>query len=178
MARAFVAIGSNIDQAASVEKAVQLLNRHAAITGLSTVYRTEGIGTPGQAHFYNCVVEIRTSLPPLDLKFRVLRQIESRLGRERTADKYAARTIDLDLVIYDDLVLKSEDLVLPDPEISCRFFIATPLAELAPDLRLPGNGARITDVAAALPMNDAQPLYSYTAQLRRGLGLDKLRMTN
>jgi len=169
MVRAFVAIGSNIDPAANLRSAVNLLARRLAVTRLSTVYRTEPEGRPKQRQFYNCVVEVRTDLPPLDLKFQVLRQIETQLKRQRTSDIYAPRTIDLDLILYGDLVLAADGLVLPDPDIVRRFFLAAPLAELEPDLILPGSDIRISALAARLPRNKARALHSYTAQLRQEL---------
>lgn len=171
MVRAFVAVGSNIDPGVNLKDAVHLLKAHALIAGLSTVYRTKPIGRPEQGQFYNCVVEVRTNLEPVKFKLGVLRNIEAQLGRERTPDKYAARTIDLDLLIYDDLVFQGEELVLPDPDISRRFFIAAPLAELAPELVLPGSNIPVSQLAAALPVNGAEPLTAYTAQLRKELGI-------
>ncbi len=171
MVRAFVAIGSNIDPAGNVHRALLLLSQHVRVAKLSTVYQTRAEGRPEQEDFYNCVVEIATDLPPLELKFNVLRLIESDLKRQRTGDKYAPRTIDLDLILYGDLILSTSELVLPDPDILRRFFIAGSLAELAPDLIVPGSEARAAEIAARLPRGEAEPLASYTAQLRRLLNL-------
>ena len=104
MARAFVAIGSNIDAAANVRAAVRALALRMPVVAISTVYRTEPEERPEQPPFYNCVVEINAEIAPLELKFQVLRPIEEALERRRTSDKYAPRTIDLDLILYDDLV--------------------------------------------------------------------------
>ncbi len=167
MVRAFVAIGSNISPAVNVRRALDLLARRLTVTGLSTVYETQPEERPGQEHFYNCVVEIETELAPRKLKFQVLRSIETQLNRQRTSDKYAPRTIDLDLILYGDLVLNENDLVLPDPDIFGRFFLAAPLAELAPELVLPGSGAPIAEVAGRLTQDKAQPLPAYTTELRQ-----------
>jgi dihydroneopterin aldolase/2-amino-4-hydroxy-6-hydroxymethyldihydropteridine diphosphokinase len=169
MVRAFVAIGSNIDPAMNLQSAVNLLAHRLTVTRVSTVYRTEPEERPEQSEFYNCVVEVQTDLPPLDLKFQVLRPIETQLKRWRTSDKYAPRTIDLDLILYGDVVLAEDDLVLPDPEIIRRFFLAVPLAELEPDLILPGINMRISGLAAHLPGRKARALRTYTAQLRQQL---------
>ena len=171
MVRAFVAVGSNIDPALNVQRCLLLLAGRVALVNVSTVYETRAEGHPEQADFYNCVVEIDTDQAARDLKFNVLRFIESSLKRERSADKYAPRTIDLDLILYGDLVLKTSDVVLPDPDILRRFFIAAPLAELAPGLILPGSDIRIRDIAARLPREDTRPLESYTARLRQILKL-------
>ena len=167
MARAFISIGSNIDPETSVRNAVRRLGSTARIRAISTVYRTEPVGPPGQPWFYNCVVQLETDLAPWELKFTLLRRIEGEFGRARSSDKFAARTIDLDLLLYDELVLTTPDLVLPDPEISQRPFLAIPLHELAPGLVLPGSGQRIQEAAEALSPNSMMPLAAYTEDLRK-----------
>lgn len=167
MARAFVSVGSNIDPADNTRAAVRLLAAKAHLRGISTVYLTEAEGRPEQPPYYNCVVEIETSLPPGALKHLVLRRIEDELGRKRSGDKYAPRTIDLDLILYDDLVLKTDDLTLPDPQILLRPFLAFPLLELAPALRLPGTDVRIEEATAGLSRDRMKPLEGYTALLKK-----------
>ena len=167
MARVFIGVGSNIHPEENVPKAVRLLGRETRIKAISTFYLTEPVGGTGQPLFYNGVVEIETEIPPVKLKHSVLRRIENELGRKRVADKYAARTIDLDMLIYDDLVATTKDLVIPDPQISSRAFLAIPLNELAPDLVLPGSGRPIREVAQALAGHTMQPLSEFTKRLRR-----------
>jgi dihydroneopterin aldolase/2-amino-4-hydroxy-6-hydroxymethyldihydropteridine diphosphokinase len=166
MARAFVSVGSNIDPENNVRKAVRLLGIEVHIQALSTVYLTEPIGRPEQPFYYNCVIEIETPLQPLELKRSVLRRIEGELGRTRGGDKLAPRVIDLDLILYDDIILAEEELTLPDPDILRRPFLVMALYELAPDLILPGTSSRIADAAATLPRDTMKPLESYTAVLR------------
>ena len=167
MTRAFVSIGSNIDPEINVRNAILRLRSTARVKAVSTVYRTEPVGPPGQPPFYNCVVEIETDLAPRELKFQLLRRIESELGRTRGADRFAARTIDLDLVLYDELVMATEDLTLPDPDILRRPFLAVALHGLAPGLVLPGSGVRISEVAPAQPRKDMTPLENYTERIRK-----------
>ena len=167
MARAFISIGSNIEPETNVKNAVHRLGSTARVTAISTVYRTEPVGPPGQPWFYNCVVEIETDLAPRELKFGLLRRIEGELGRTRNGDKFAARTIDLDLILYEELVMTTPDLALPDPDIPERPFLAIPLHELAPGLILPGSGLRIQEAAAALSPNTMKPLAAYTEHLRK-----------
>ncbi len=150
MVRAFVAIGSNIDPEENVKKAIRLLTIKTQVIGISTVYLTEPEGRPGQPPFYNLVVEVETQMPPVEFKYRILRTIENDLGRIRTEDKFAPRTIDLDLILYDDLALQTEDLTLPDPEIRSRPFLAFPLGELSTDLTLPGTDLTIRKVMKGL----------------------------
>jgi len=167
MPRAFIAIGSNIEPEQKVRRALRLLARQVRVTAVSTVYRTAALGRPEQPAFFNCVVAVETERPPHELKRAVLREIERQLGRIRSDDKYAPRTIDLDLIVYDDVVQTDDDLALPDPEIERRPFLAIPLRELAPDLTLPGSGRRIGDIAAALVDQPMERLNEYTELLRR-----------
>jgi len=167
MARAFIGIGSNIEPAKNVRAAIRSLAQQAQVVGISTVYRTDALGRPEQHTYYNCVVEIETDLAPRELKFRLLRSIESELGRTRSSDKFAPRTIDLDVILYDELVMTTPDLALPDPDIPQRPFLAIPLHELAPGLVLPGSGLRIQEAAAALSPNAMKPLAAYTEHLRK-----------
>ena len=169
MARAFVSIGSNIDPETNVKNALLRLAKEVGIRAISTVYLTEPIGPPGQPPFYNCVIEIKTDLPPGELKHRILRRIEKELGRKRGSDKFDARTIDLDLILYDDLVITEEDLILPDPDIVRRPYLAIALHELAPGLVLPGTGQRIRDVVSRLTRKGMTELSRYTEHLRKDI---------
>lgn len=169
MARVFVAAGSNLHPRANMRAALCALAKHTPLVAISTVYRTKPEGRPDQPDFYNCVVEIRTETKPSVLKFQVLRQIEADLGRQRSSDKYAARTIDLDLILYGDLVMETSDLVLPDPDIVLRSFLAIALSELAPDLRLPGTNRRLREIAADFPFDKLHPLRAYTRRLREDI---------
>ncbi len=167
MVRAFVAIGSNINPEENVRRAIQNLASRVRITGTSTVYRTEPEGRPEQPFFYNLVVEIETEIPPRDLKYKILREIESDLGRKRTKDKYAPRTIDLDLILYDDLAEKSDEMILPDPQIPVRPFLAFPLGELSPDLVIPGSGLTIKEIIMKLSPSGMKPMNRFTDSLRK-----------
>lgn len=143
-----------------------MLSQLARLIAISTVYRLPALNRPEQPPFYNGVAEIDTQHPPLELKFEVLRKIEDALHRRRSADKYAARTIDLDLLLHDQCVMESPELVLPDPVILTRPFVAFPLHELAPDLILPGSGSSLRDVVARLSAAEMEPMLQYTKTLR------------
>jgi 2-amino-4-hydroxy-6-hydroxymethyldihydropteridine diphosphokinase len=169
MARAFLSVGSNIDPAGNMKKALALLCRQSDIRAISTVYLSPAEDRPEQAPYYNCVVEIETGVPPLEFKYSVLRKIEEAMGRRRTEDRSAARTIDLDLILYGEMIMSVEGLTLPDPQIFRRAFIASPLHELSPELRLPGTGEAVAEIAAALPENTMTPLKEYTENLRKEL---------
>ena len=167
MARAFVSIGSNIDPEENVSKAIGLLNRQVRIIGISTVYLTEPVERPDQPAYYNCVIAIDTPHPPLELKHTVLRHIEHGLGRVRGEDRFSPRTIDLDLILYEDLVIKSGELTLPDPEIRSRPFLAGPLFELAPNLIMPDSKEPVAAIAARMRGSGMKPLVAYTNRLIR-----------
>ncbi len=167
MSRAFISVGSNINPEENVRKAILELSLRTRIIGVSTVYLTEPEGRRKEALFYNCVVEVDTVIPPEELKYMVLRGIEDDLGRRRVEDKFAERTIDLDLILYEDLILDTDRLKIPDPQILIRPFLVMPLKELRPGLRLPGSGLKIDDVAGKLKPGGMKPLESYTEGLRK-----------
>jgi 2-amino-4-hydroxy-6-hydroxymethyldihydropteridine diphosphokinase len=172
MPRAFIAIGSNIAPAANVRKAIHALLEKTRVIAISTIYRTEPERHPDHPPFYNGVLELETGRSPEALKFGLLRPIEAGLGRQRTSDKDAPRTIDLDLLLYGDLVLKTGCLTLPDPDIADRAVIAIPLTELAPDLVLPGTLTTISMLASRLSQTGMIPLTHHTAQLKADAGFN------
>ncbi|MCL5022975.1 MAG: 2-amino-4-hydroxy-6-hydroxymethyldihydropteridine diphosphokinase [Nitrospirae bacterium] len=167
MTRAFVSLGSNIRPAENIKKALHLLAQKARLIAVSTVYCTAPEGRLEQPSYYNCAAEIETEASPAELKHSVLRHIEGNLGRMRSEDKYAPRTIDLDLILYDDLVLETEDITIPDPEIERRSFLAAALCELAPELRLPGSGIPIRELALRFRGQEMNPLREFTELLRK-----------
>ncbi len=172
MTRAFISVGSNVRPAENVREALCRLALQARITGISTVYQTAAEGRPEDPPYYNCVVEVATEMPPLELKRKVLRPIEEALGRERTADKYASRTIDLDLILYGEAVLAAAELTLPDPQILRRPFVALPLLELFPGATLPGSGLRMEEVAGKVSGEGMKALEDYSETLRKEIGYD------
>ncbi len=171
MARAFVSIGSNIAPELNVARALRLLAAKTSLRAVSTVYLTEPVGGADQPSYYNCMAMLESDMPPLELKQGVLHGIEDELGRTRQEDRNAPRTIDLDLVLYNDVVLKTDSLVLPDPEIRSRPFLAGPLYELAPDLIMPDSKEPIAAIAAQVRGPGMQPLTAYTEQLKKELTL-------
>jgi 2-amino-4-hydroxy-6-hydroxymethyldihydropteridine diphosphokinase len=143
------------------------------VIGLTDVYVAGRITKEVQAAYG--FVALETSRSPADLKSHVLRRIEEELGRTPSADKFAARPIDLDLIWYDNVVVTGPDLTLPDPLIPERAFLVVPLCEIAPDLVFPNSGASIRDVAAAMLAHDMDPLKDYTELLRREFGYEHER---
>ena len=166
---AFVSVGANIDPERNVVEALRLLRQSVRITGVSTFYRTKAVGRPKQQDFLNGVWKVATDIAPRSLKFDVLRDIERRLGRIRRADKYAARTIDLDVILHGDAVIDEPDLHIPDPDIRTRAFVAVPLLELAPELRLPDTGEALAKLVGEQQTRRLQPDIPFTNQLRRSM---------
>jgi 2-amino-4-hydroxy-6-hydroxymethyldihydropteridine diphosphokinase len=151
MAEAYLSLGSNLgDKRAMIARAVERLGAAGvAVIARSSDYRTPPWGDEDQDWFVNACVKVRTDLAPHDLLALCL-GIERDLGRVRTR-KWGPRTIDIDLLIYDDVQMASGDLVLPHPRIAERAFVLQPLAEIAPDLEVAGRriAAMLADIDAA-----------------------------
>jgi 2-amino-4-hydroxy-6-hydroxymethyldihydropteridine diphosphokinase len=146
---AFVSLGSNLgDRAALLAFAVEALESSAQIhvEAVSAVYETDPIGPPPQQAYLNAVVELRTRLEPRALLGELL-AIEERAGRTRSGVRNEARRLDLDLLLYDDLVLELPGLVVPHPRLHERAFALEPLCDLAADLVHPGRGESIASLA-------------------------------
>lgn len=147
MHRAFIALGANLeDPAAQVRAALADLTGSGdiALVAASSLYRTAPIGADGP-DYINAVAAVDTPLPPAGLLSRLF-AVEAHFGRTRSY-RNAPRTLDLDLLLYDDQVLDGPELTLPHPRLHLRAFVLVPLAEIAPYLALPGRGS----VAAWLP---------------------------
>lgn len=142
MHSAYILLGSNIDPVQNVQAAIRWLRKGCQLLNFSQVWETEAYGNPTAPNFLNLIVLIETDLSIEQLKFDLLRPIENQLGRVRTDDKNASRTIDLDVVIYDGEIV--------EPNLWKRAFIAIPLAELEPDLINPENQTSLAQIAARL----------------------------
>ena len=139
--RAYVGLGANLgDREATIRRAVGLLEATEGIhvVRVSTLHETEPWGPVEQPPFLNGAAELETDLRPSEL-LDVLLDVERRLGRVR-GERYGPRTIDLDLLLYGDLVLDEPGLTLPHPLLHERRFALEPLAELDPQLMVPGLG--------------------------------------
>jgi len=138
MARIYVSIGSNIEREPNIRAAVRALRGHFGALTLSSVYENKPIGFEGE-NFYNLVAAFDTNEQPESVN-SVLHDIERRLGRRRGPSRFSSRTIDLDLLLYGDLVRHDAELRVPRPEITEYACVLRPLAELAPGLTHPETG--------------------------------------
>lgn len=138
MPRVHVSVGSNIDRENSIRGAVRDLATHYGPLCLSPVYESKAHGFEG-GNFYNLVVGFDTTEPIERIK-ESLTFIESRFGRQRQGNRFSSRTLDLDLLLYDDVVRHDDQINLPHPDIQRYAFVLRPLAEIAPDLRHPETG--------------------------------------
>ena len=132
---AYIGFGSNIgDRLAHIQNAIHILSETEGITlqKISSLYKTDPVGYEEQAQFLNGVAAIQTSLSPLSL-LHTLKDIETAVGRQHRI-RWGPREIDLDILIYGDLCVQTEKLVVPHPEMHLRGFVLVPLAEIAPDL--------------------------------------------
>jgi 2-amino-4-hydroxy-6-hydroxymethyldihydropteridine diphosphokinase len=160
----FITLGSNIEPEKNLPRAVRRLAERFTLRAVSRVYRTAPLGSTAQADFLNAAVLIETNLPPLVLKYDVLRPLEASLGRVRGADKNAPRTIDLDIALYGGLILDdpAHRITIPDPEIITRAHLALPLADLAPDFVHPLAGRRLAEIAARFADQPGVTLHALT----------------
>jgi 2-amino-4-hydroxy-6-hydroxymethyldihydropteridine diphosphokinase len=137
MARIYISIGSNIEAEKHLRRAVAELTQLYGKLQLSSVYESEAVGFDGD-NFLNMVVGLDTE-EDVHQVVQTLRQIEDRHGRVRSGPRFSARTMDLDLLLYDALVLKENGFELPREEITQNAFVLWPLAEIAPDLIHPSE---------------------------------------
>ncbi len=137
MTLAYVGLGANLgDREATIRRAAELIGA----TRLSTLIETEPWGYADQPRFLNAVAELETDEGPRALLERLL-EVERALGRTREGPRYGPRVIDLDLLLYGDEVVDEPGLSVPHPHLYERRFALEPLAELAPELEIPGRGA-------------------------------------
>lgn len=150
--RAFVGVGCNLgDRWGSLASAARGLRESGAVAVVraSSVWDTPPLGPP-QPRYLNAALELETVLTPRAL-LAVLQRIEGAAHRRRGGARWGARTLDLDLLLYEDRVIREPGLVVPHAGISSRAFVLTPLAELAPALVVPGLGRTVEELLADAP---------------------------
>lgn len=151
-AKVYLGIGSNLgDRAENIRKALSILGETDAITvrTVSSCYETEPVGpVTGQDDFYNIAAQIETTLSPREL-LAFAKSVEQRLGRVG-GDRWGPRTIDIDILLWEDRVVDEDGLTVPHPEMTRRAFVLTPLAEIAPEAIHPTARKNIAQLASQL----------------------------
>lgn len=150
-ASCFIGLGANLGEPRrAVEDATERLSRleDTRILARARIYRSKPIGPRPQAEYFNTAVEIETALPPFDL-LSSLKQVEREMGRKE-GPRWGPRIIDLDILLYASLQLRTDVLVIPHPELERRRFVLQPLSDLAPELVVPGKGRTIRSLLEAL----------------------------
>jgi 2-amino-4-hydroxy-6-hydroxymethyldihydropteridine diphosphokinase len=149
--RAYIGVGANLgNRAETIRRAVELLGDRddVEIVSVSALRETEPVGFTEQPKFLNGAVAVETELDPCRL-LEALLSVERSLGRSRSGRRFGPRTIDLDLLLYDDEQISEPGLVVPHPRLAERRFALEPLAELDAELVVPGRG-RVTDLLRGL----------------------------
>lgn len=149
----FLGLGSNLgDRQQNLAQALQLIHSFTVIQRLSSIYETKPVGYLDQPDFLNLVCQATTALSPTTL-LQSVKQIEKKLGRQASF-RNAPRVIDVDILIYEDLVLESLNLTIPHPRLAERAFVLVPLAEIAPDLTHPVLKCSIRDLLHSVDTSD------------------------
>lgn len=152
MSTAYLGLGTNIGNKRGnlVTAAALLAERVGDVLALSSMYETEPWGFESENTFLNAVIVLETSLAPLEL-LDATRQIEIELGRvEKSDGTYHDRTIDIDLLLVDDVILHNDRLTLPHPLMHKRLFVMEPLAEVAPEVKHPVLGKTMREILVGL----------------------------
>jgi len=150
---AYIGLGSNLADPASQIKTGRTAIR--ALKGIrelafSSLYYSFPMGPQDQPDYYNAVIAVETTLLPMVL-LRALQTIENAQGRIRKTERWGARTLDLDILLYNDQIIDLPDLTVPHSGITDRAFVLYPLHEIAPDLQVPGHGA-LADLLSQCPL--------------------------
>lgn len=170
MARVYLALGSNTgDKEGFLKEALDRINSHPDITlvAVSPVYETLPYGVTDQGEFLNTAVSVDTGIPPLDL-LAELKLIERQTGRV-ARKRWYEREIDIDILLYDDLVLRTETLNIPHIELEKRDFFTVPLLDLEPGLRSPVSGIFLRDLKITLEKPYIKGLSRIFFELSNGL---------
>jgi 2-amino-4-hydroxy-6-hydroxymethyldihydropteridine diphosphokinase len=155
--QAFIAMGSNIEPGTYLPLGLAKLEIIGRRLAASRVYQNPALGPDPRPDFLNAAVLVESELPPLEIR-SLLRDIEADLGRVRSEDRYAPRTIDLDLCMLGDTIMNTAELTLPDPDLLTRAYLAVTMAELAPDFHHPLTQEKLAAIARRLrPEADLTP---------------------
>lgn len=155
MSICYIALGSNLnDPLAQANQAIAALKQlpNTVVTDISPFYRSKPLGPQDQNDYLNAVIKLTTSLKPIAL-LDELQAIEKSQGRVRKDNRWGARTLDLDILLYDDLIIENDRLTVPHYHMKNREFVLYPLFDISPELILPDND-KLFDLIQKCPLNN------------------------
>lgn len=176
MVTVYVGLGSNLgNREANLRAALRGLCRMGRVAAVSGLYETEPVGGPVQPSFYNAAARLEIGLEPRAL-LRFLQRLEHELGRRAGGQRGGPRPIDLDILLYEDLVVDEEGLVIPHPRLAARSFVLVPLAEIAADVSLPGDGRTVAELLTATGTKGVQSVAETGWDGLQGMADEKLSL--
>ena len=146
----YLLVGSNIDREQNLPQAIRLLQTMSELVAVSPVYESAPVGLTEQPPFFNAAAHIRTPLSPSAIKQANIQVIEKQLNRVRQTDKNAPRTIDIDIVLFNQEILTYDGRHVPDPDLLLFAHVAVPMADLAPNLHHPETDETLKEIANRL----------------------------
>lgn len=158
--KVFIGLGSNLgDSMAYLKQAIDELQAHHQISALklSRYYQSKPHGPQDQPDYINAVAQFKTNLEPHDV-LALLQHIENNNNRQRDGKRWGARTLDLDLLLYGNMMIDSESLIVPHPWMCQRSFVLYPLQDLSPDLIFP-DGRTLVQCITKVPTDELQIIY-------------------
>ena len=176
MAAVYLGLGSNLgNREANLRAALRGLWRMGRVEAVSALHETGPVGGPAQPSFYNAACRLETGLEPRPL-LRFLQGLEHELGRRPGGARGGPRPIDLDILLYEDRVVDEVGLIIPHPRLAERPFVLVPLAEIAADVRLPGDGRTVAELLAAAGMEGVRRVAEPGWDGLEGMAAEKLSL--
>ena len=176
MAAVYLGLGSNLgNREANLRAALRGLWRMGRVEAVSALHETGPVGGPAQPSFYNAACRLETGLEPRPL-LRFLQGLEHELGRRPGGARGGPRPIDLDILLYEDRVVDEVGLIIPHPRLAERPFVLVPLAEIAADVRLPGDGRTVGELLSAAGTEGVRRVAEAGWDGLEGMAAEKLRL--
>jgi len=176
MATVYAGLGSNLgNREANLRGALRGMWRMGRVAAVSALYESEPEGGLVQPSFYNAACRMETGLEPGPL-LRFLQGLERELGRRPGGERWGPRPIDLDVLLYEDRLVDEEGLTIPHPRLAERAFVLVPLAEIAADVRLPGDGRTVAELLAAVETEGVRRVAEVGWDGLEGMAAEKLSL--
>ncbi len=161
--KAYLSLGTNINPERNIKAAISMLSRMTEVVAISSVWETKPVGRVDQPLFLNAAMIVKTELDAQQLKEQVINPIEKKLGRVRQLDKNAPRTIDIDIMLFNQQIIQYGNRRIPHRELLYQAFVAIPMAEISPDYEHPETGQTLSEIAQSFKISPGD------MRLRRGL---------